>query len=280
MKRHLPLIVALLAMACGDAATSPTWPSSPATPTVPPPVISFTIRGEVRDTRNLPISSAQVQVVSGIRTGTAVETDEDGRFVLPGTFSGIVTLRASKEGFHVREKTVPPPDAPTPPVAIVVRIDLEAIDTPIAGTYHLTFAAANECTQLPDIARRRTYRSQLDPVDNGWSIAWLHGDFLEYYSTFYAAVRREPPYTLQLYIYQPYSVPATGIVERIGPRMLLEIRGSAELPLGARDVSVAFDGTFAFCEADLTSSEEAQYRCPVQPVECYSTNHRLTWVRQ
>ena len=150
MKRHVPLVLALLCIACGDGPTSPTSTSSTLEPPADP---TSTMRGEVRDTTNLPISGAQVQVVAPSR-GTVAVTDGNGQFVLPWPFSGTVTVRASKEGFHARERPVPEPGSPRRPVFL--GFDLEAIDSPIvvAGMYQMTLTAANECTQLPNVARR------------------------------------------------------------------------------------------------------------------------------
>src|SRR5262245_2951026 len=101
MRRHVPLIVALLSLACGKEPTSPTSPSStpPPLPIGVPSGPPATMRGGVWDTMNLPVSGAQVQVVAPTR-GTVAVTDEDGQFLMPWPFTGTVTVRASKEGFH------------------------------------------------------------------------------------------------------------------------------------------------------------------------------------
>ena len=137
-------------------AATPLLPTG--VPTGPP----LTMRGVVWDTTNLPISGAQVQVVAPSR-GTVAVTDENGQFLMPWPFTGTVTVRASKEGFHAREISVPEPGAPRYPVSL--GFELEAIDSPIivAGMYNMTFTAANECTQLPTVARQRTYRAQVYP---------------------------------------------------------------------------------------------------------------------
>src|SRR4051812_49255207 len=114
MRRHVPLIVTLLSLACGREPTSPT--SANLAPQ-PPPGAPLTMRGGVWDTRNLPISGAQVQVVAPSR-GTVAVTDENGQFVLPWPFAGTVTVRASKDGFHARERSMPEPGAPRYPVSL------------------------------------------------------------------------------------------------------------------------------------------------------------------
>jgi hypothetical protein len=238
------------------------------------------MRGEVWDTTNLPISGAQVQVVAPIRGSVAV-TDGNGQFLLPWPFAGTVTVRASKEGFHAREYSVPEPGAPRYPVSL--GFELEAIDSPIivAGMYDMTFTAANECTQLPIVARQRTYRAQVYPNGRGRFSATVLNIEPIYNTVFHSEVRGEPPQTLRIHVVTDPSVnPAIGIVERIEPGIFFEATGSAELPLGARSAAAAFDGTFSLCPAEAAVSYETPYRCPVPPTTCRSANHRLAWMRQ
>ena len=51
-----------------------------------------------------------------------------------------------------------------PTSATWLRLDLQSIDTPvvIAGIYDLTLTAANECTQLPNVARQQSHRAQAE----------------------------------------------------------------------------------------------------------------------
>jgi hypothetical protein len=236
------------------------------------------MRGEVMDTTNLPISGAQVQVQTGLRAGTVALTDESGQFVMPWTASDSATVRVSKEGFHPHQR-------PVPARVAALRFDLEAIDTPIvvAGMYQVTLTAADECTQLPNVARQRTYRSQVYPTSKvGWfTAALLDGEF-PYSSSFSAEVSAESLRTLRLHVVTEldWGNPVTGIVERIGPDMLLEFTGSADLPLGAHSAAAAFDGTFTVCPAEAALPTATPYRCPVQPATCRSPNHRLAWTRQ
>src|SRR5688572_18150846 len=132
MKSHV-LIVAVLCGACNDAPTSPS--TSPASTLGLPAAPNATMRREVRDTANLPISGAQVQAVGP--SGSVAVTDGDGQFILPWSSSGTATVRVSNEGFHARERLVPEPGSARYPVFL--RFDLEATDTPmvVAGTDRL-----------------------------------------------------------------------------------------------------------------------------------------------
>jgi hypothetical protein len=200
---------------------------------------------------------------------------------MPWPFTGTVTVWASKEGFHAREYSVPEPGAPRYPVSL--GFELEAIDAPIivAGIYDMTFTAANECTQLPTVARQRVYRGQVYPNGRArFSVMVFNIEPIDH-AFFHAEVRGEPPQTLQVHVVtEPAANPAIGLVERIEPAMFLEVTGSAELALGAQSAAAAFDGTFALCPAEVAVSYETPYRCPIQPVTCRSANHRLAWTRQ
>jgi hypothetical protein len=118
MRRYAPLVVTLLALACGDEPTSPSSTLESLTDS------TFQMRGEVWDTINLPIAGAQVQVVAPT-PGTVAVTDGNGQFVLPWPSVGTVTVRVSKQGFHTRERSVPEPGAPR--TLVHLGFELEAI---------------------------------------------------------------------------------------------------------------------------------------------------------
>jgi hypothetical protein len=274
-------MITLLSLACGKQPTSPSSSVQlPNGPPLPPGVQNgppLTMRGVVWDTTNLPISGAQVQVVAPSR-GTVAVTDGNGQFLLPWVFAGTVTVRASKEGFHAREYSVPEPGAPRYPVSL--GFELEAIDAPIivAGIYDITFTAASECTQLPAVARQRVYRAQVYPNGRGRFSAMVFNIEPIDHAFFWAEVRGEPPRTLRVRVVtEPETI---GLVERIDSDLFIEIIGTAELPIGARSAAAAFDGAFALCPAEVAVSYLTPYRCPVQPTTCRSANHRLAWVRQ
>jgi hypothetical protein len=238
-----------------------------------------TLRGEVWDTTNLPISGAQVQVVAP-SPGPVAVTDGNGQFQMPWPFSGTVTVRVSKEGFHTRERSVPEPGAPRYPVHL--GYELEAIDAPVivTGIYDMTFTAANECTQLPAVARQRVYRGQVGPNGRGRFSAMVFNIEPIDHAFFWAEVRGAPQTLRVDVVTEPAATPAIGLVERMEPAMFLEVTGSAELPLGAQSASAALDGTFAVCPAEVAVSYMTPYRCPVQPTTCRSANHRFAWTRQ
>jgi hypothetical protein len=271
MRYYMPVIIALLCVACRDTPSSPSGSQPPVSQPPAGSVLSTT--GQVSDTANLPISGAEVQLLTGPSAGTMVLTEPNGSFSIRWTAAaGTATLRASKEGFPASEKQVSKSTT-------YLRFDLQALGTPvvIAGIYDLTLTAANECTQLPNVARQRSHRVRVDPADVGVFIGEvLDGDF-PYSDYFSARVRLETPRTLRVDLSSEYY--SEGLVERIGPEMLLEIIGTIDLPLGAQNAVAAFEGSFELCAAPA-SANQITHRCPIQPLTCRSANHRLAWTRQ
>jgi len=222
---------------------------------------------------NFPISGAEVQVLTGPRAGPIVASDRYGQYAI--TASDYATVKVSKDGFHESERSVP---ASASAPVVFLNFALQSIDIPvvIAAIYDMTLTAANDCTQLPGVARQRTYRAKLDPSGTGWFTAnFLDGDF-PYGSYFTSEVRLEPPRTLRVHFMRDWV--SDGIVERIGPDMLLEIIGTIDLPLGTQSATATFNGVFAFCAAPAPNQH--WYQCPIQPVTCQSADHSLAWVRQ
>ena len=90
MRCHVLLIATLLSLACGNEPTSPSssvqLPTGPPLPPGVPNGPPQTMRGEVWDTTNLPISGAQVQVIAPTPSTVAV-TNGDGQFVLPWPYA-------------------------------------------------------------------------------------------------------------------------------------------------------------------------------------------------
>ena len=103
-----------------------------------------------------------MQVLTGPSAGTMVLTEPNGSFSIRWMAAGHETLRASKGGFQASERQASHSTT-------YLRFDLKPLDTPvvIAGLYDLTLTAANECAQLPNVARQRNHRVRVNPADVG-----------------------------------------------------------------------------------------------------------------
>src|SRR5262245_43990636 len=105
--RHVYAVVGLVAgtllvLGCGDreSPVEPTTPVQATPPPVAPAVQDFRLSGAVSDTANRPLAGSKVEVMEGPRAGTFATTDESGRFSMAGTFTGNITLSASKDGYE------------------------------------------------------------------------------------------------------------------------------------------------------------------------------------
>ena len=96
--RRAGTIVLLFSLGCGDG-------KSPVAPAPPPPASTpelFSLSGSVTDTAQRSLSGSSVEVIAGQGAGTVATTDEHGRFRMPGTLTGSVTIRASRRPVVVR----------------------------------------------------------------------------------------------------------------------------------------------------------------------------------
>src|SRR5262245_19913020 len=105
----LSLPFVLMLCACGNG--------HPAASTAPS--VALSLFGDVVDTLLNPLADARVEVISGSGAGAAAVTDAGGRYSLQASFSGPVTIQASKQGF-VTQKT--------------------SFETPFSGPHRMDFA--------------------------------------------------------------------------------------------------------------------------------------------
>ena len=157
--RQMAGILWLMFLGCGSG-NSPVQPTTtqptPAEPAPTPQV--FLLSGSVSDSASRPLSGASVEVTTGPRAGTRTTTNEAGRFWLPETFSGLVTITAAKDGYLSVTRTVPirPLPLPTPPGSLTLDLSFslepDGPSANIAGVYGLTLtptAPARICLPMP-----------------------------------------------------------------------------------------------------------------------------------
>ena len=149
MKKHsvcaAVVLVAVISLSgCGDGA-APVQP----TQSIAEPGQVFSLSGRVTDIFYHPLGGSRVEVITGPRAGTAATTDDAGRFSMPGTFTGTITVLASRDGYVSETREVPlhPRSYPPPPsggtASWEIAVPLEPVGpvTNIAGAYGLTLTA-------------------------------------------------------------------------------------------------------------------------------------------
>ena len=157
-------------------------PHSPAAPTDPPssapvapsqPAGETHLRGLVIDRAGRRLQAADVTVIDGPFAGKRIVTDEAGSFELKGTAQGIVTLRASHDGFEARTQALTWQRASSPREIDAI-LWLESLEPPIrldSGEYTLTVSIdlstatghpgipQAPCAGLPNSLAVRTYHA-------------------------------------------------------------------------------------------------------------------------
>ena len=157
--------------ACGSSSpgTQPVI-STPGTQ----PIISTQIDGYVIDKAARPLAGAVVSVVQPGATPMTT-SDSTGYFSFTGTFSGLVTVRASVAGFVEATKSL---DLQSLSNSSPTRINLmlqSLTDVLLeTGDYTLTFTADPVCTGIPSELRTRTYAATVTKVPASASLPWSY----------------------------------------------------------------------------------------------------------
>lgn len=279
--RYLGAVVLLFSVACGDGK-SPVQPTPP--PIAPTPEV-FSLSGSVRDTASRPLGGARVEVIDGQRASVVTTTDETGRFSMPGTFTGTVTITVSKDGYVPETATVPipPPNRPLPPplpAGEVRRWDMSFSLQPhgpsanMAGEYTLTLTADSACTNLPDEARTRTYTATIVPGYRSTTFVGRLSDARIVSSLF-------SPY-VAIGIAGDFANMSVRFVERLGETTYLAIDGGAAASFGPSGITAPFNSYFLHCPTEPAWAPGEYWWCgaAVQGVECNSANNQLTLIRR
>ena len=207
---------------------------------------------------------------------------------MPGTFTGRITVVASKDGYLRDSRTVPL-GPPRPPPATGGNWELAFYLEPVGptasieGDYTLTLTADTACKNLPAEARTRTYtatiaslfgsRTRFLATLSGASFVSTHnsalittaGDF----ATFSVCVS-DPG--------QSYCLP--GILEEIRATTYVAIEGGGGATFDASGITLPFYGSFEYCPGEVVLTRD-QYQCLAgAPVQCESDDHTLTLVRR
>jgi carboxypeptidase family protein len=261
-------------LGCTDSLTTPSSP-----PPSPPSPLGFSLRGRVEDTAGRAVDGAQVEVIEGPGAGTSVVTDASGEFLMPGPFPfSDMTVRASKDEYVPTDQTFQPHPVGSLFQNVFFWLEPVAPTANIAGEYVLTLMADAACTQLPDVARMRTYPTRIEPSSSSKHryAAVLSG------ATFFPSASSSG-FLLGVagdFVRAWIEKDGQGfIVEEVGPSTYLEIGGEGDAMANASSMSGPLAGWFEYC-ASSTPLIGPSYRCPVTVVSCRSSSHRFTLTRR
>ena len=290
--RHLAAIVLLFAMGCenGTSPVQPT-PTEPVAPQPPPPLV-FSLNGSVQDTASRPLADARVEITAGHRSGAVETTDSNGRFRMPGTFTGTVTIAASKDGYHSASLTVPHPQwlprmllsGPLPEnlnLSTSLSLQPDAPPASIAGEYTLTITADPSCSALPDEVRTRAYRATIVPTDRPTAFQGRASD---------ARFVSDSPCVgrpAESCIHNSFHIGMAGdfanlgasLLEQLSETIYLLIEGGVSASFGPSGISAPLNAQVVYCPVRPVYTSGEYWACPTDTgVDCSSIRHRLTLV--
>jgi hypothetical protein len=260
--RHLLRAASTVAAMAIVTSCSPTAPGH----TSEPSPTGLSLFGKVVDNAGRLLPGARVEVVTGQGMGTSVVTNEVGRYQLPSTLGGTISVRASKEGYESSAYTFDLPRSS--PTDFVLHFLGPSLD--VAGNYTVTFTAAATCTELPQEARVRTYQASITRTQgpNRYGAEVSGGQFYSQYFT--ASVSGS---------FASFQTDAVGnhIHERLTPTTSLSIDFYAgNAPIDLPTFSVPMFARLAYCADD--NPADAFY-CRVPRMECSASNNTFTLAR-
>jgi hypothetical protein len=292
--RRFAAVLLLFPLGCGEGS-----PPSPAQPTTPVAVAipEFRLSGSVSDSASRTLGGARIEVVSGPNAGLVATTDQAGRFVLPGTFTSVITVTASADGYVPETRSMPPVfppgrPLPTPAPGEVIRWDMGFQLAPVgpsanlAGLYTLTLTADRTCEHLPDRARTRTYTATITPGSRSTSFLGKVGDG-QFLSTLPCGNRPAEDCAhnqFSIGVAGDFASVSFGIVEALGESGYVAIEGwlaASVLPSG---ITAPVNSNFLYCSSPPEWTSGEYWACPsngaADAAECYSQNHQFSLVRR
>ena len=288
MRRHLGLLLMLFTGGC-DNAQSPSQPTA----ALPVPPLEFRLSGSVRDTAATPLAAARVEVIAGPNAGTATTTDERGRFRMPDSFTGVITVRASKDGYASETTIIPSarvlerlPAGEAPNWNMTFDLAPLGGSVDLAGVYTLTLTADRACSNnLPEAARARTYTATINPGSRSTSFDAVLSDAR--FPRILPCVGRP-----EFCFYNQFRIGVSGnfadmwitIVEQLADEAYLAIDGWVRNSFGATGLNAPLVANFVSCPRmpELTGGE--YWACPgrsdTQGAECNSDRHQIALQRR
>jgi len=274
-----------------DFARAPTAPSpSGSTPQAASnQEFPLQLRGFITDTAYRALAGARIEVVDGPSAGVSAISDAQGQFVLSGRFNAATQFRASKEGHESRTQPWNCSVAQClgtnnaqPWLGFYLTVLEPTVN--IAGDYTLTFIADSTCADLPDIARRRSYRATVTarPVDGRSTVPGfdLKADGAQFIGILDGFTIGAAGTRLSLWLHARHD---PTIVEDLGENTYLGFSGTAEATVGTGgiiDINTAFDG---WIEHLVVAAPLGAWYWPQPQVlskaTCDSSNHRITLTR-
>ena len=280
MKSWLSLVPAV---AVGLIGTNCHSTSAPTAPSLAPLTAQFPLHlsGRVTDNISRPLAGALVTIAQP--AGVMTTTDADGSFTLSDPTPVVsVTLQIVKNGYTPVHATIPNKND-------TVRLFMTPVDLlTLDGAYTVTFTAAGSCTDLPPVARTRTYlaRFQPSPDNKTFVVAPLSGaDLFPFYNKISATVSND---AAVFYVDSWDADNSWGdddpIIDRLDSNSYVSFdgQGTSSILTSTASIAATFNGTIAYCSI---SQDPAHPDWPLTCaagalVECKSSQHQMMLTRK
>jgi hypothetical protein len=257
--------MSVLMLVMGIGCESPTRESNLPPPQAAPPLSSpaeYSLSGVVQDTAHRLIPDVRIQVVEGSQVGVSTMSDASGRFELPGTFTGVVVVRAEKAGYVSMTRRTGPGPYVGGRQGLFFDMELDAPSVNLTGDWNLTLQADGSCAAVPDVLRTRTYTASVAPSSfsqqtyvvllSGAAFWFSRTDVYISVAGTYASFDLGSPWDTGVYL-----------VEKLAPSGYLAIWGGGEGSVSESMVSGSLRGSFEYC-----ASSDSNLKCEVKPVLC------------
>jgi len=268
--------VAMIAAACDKSPAGPSAPSSART-------VALSLAGQVVDPLRRPVAEATVEVLDGVLAGQSVATDGDGRFAFAGQMAAdvAVDLRITKLGYATSTATW----RASNPGDVVVFLRPFSIPA-VQGDYTLTFTADVSCNGLPSQVRSRSYSATVSSTSSPTfiTITLAGATFAPGYADLSGSLAKD---AVRFNVFSNDADNWWGdglpIIERLDSTSYVSFAGTANATVADANapIDAAFDGTIAYCSAAIDPTiPNYPPTCAVPPVECKSTQNRLSLTRR
>jgi carboxypeptidase family protein len=279
--RALPVPLPMFGIAAAAICLASCGDETPVAPSAPTPS-ALIVTGSVQDTVSRALSGATVEIIDGPTAGRSTTTGGDGRFSLSPTTSasGSFTFQVAKEGYFPTTVRLPARAEAERNVGSITLIALDLLD--LAGTYTATFMADSSCSQLPNLARSRTYTARAVPATPNRTrfeitlsdASFLESDTVGPANRFFVDVAND---FAMFHVYSGFSGSVDlPVVEELVPAQYVAFAGTARSSVGKSDVIITapLNGSISYCASPTPPTVE-DFTCPVAKIECRSPTHRL-----
>jgi hypothetical protein len=263
----LVVVVAVVSTLAGCSPAEPTPQPPPPPPPPPPAARTYMVSGWVGDTGARMISGARVEVITGTKSGTVVLSGDDGQYSFDAPLDANVRLRASKPGYD-DDLNVVNGNASSDSQRIGFRLRSPNPPVDLTGHHRITFTADSTCSNLPPVARERSYLANVTSKVDLYGATFAGGDDTYLWRVVYLS---------QFEDYAHFWAQDPPVWELLPNNDFVVIYGDATGTVGPHNSTLTFAGFFLYCPRRGPGQSP---RCEVEEIVCQSSRHQMSMTRR